>query len=878
MIEAAWTSAYALSKGKFKQESTLDMELGPSSHFRSDLHSLIGPPMLMDGSIIEQMKHEHCSSSDSTLEFTCSRGVSTTSRDEWEVAWSPTPGKEYPEVEGFREHHPEWCRQIRPITDFEGEMDRINSKLSSGGHAVLLLGEMLAGRLYTGPMHHKYNLVLRSKSASPCMSSLCQQVCTDNDYTTTIHAINSLVLTLMSLTSGGKVYRGMCHANLPDCLWEPDAEGMRCGVEYGFFSTSRERLVALRYATGPVGTLFHMPMGLRDRGAEMAWISQYPHELEVLFPPLLGVEMTDARVDSDLLVVSIRPTINAMTRTLSQVISTQKDLFQGQVECMGEELKWSGLSAEDANEATAIFQAALELRTSPMSYSPQWFKDYENYLKGLWTCHGMKVSLARDVNKLPKSLDREEPLLHADFRGFEGFGQLPTRNQHRALLIAAWLKCNSQVTTLDLRNIGLVDQEVLILLHEVFEGTQSIIAIDLRENPEMGTDVAVMLEERVLADWCSSSINSLCGITATNSTLDIPRRNIPPTDLVFLAWELESFSWDDSNTDTSEAHAQIRRSPSSTGWSPLHFAAREGVPQLCAALVKRGHDIDTKGGLEGGSGCTPLIVAVQHCKLEVVQQLLEMSANVDEVDGSGQTALEHAQLQGVMGILILSEIVRAVEADQKRVEAAVEEAAKSEAEAIQKQMEAGGAVIRRLRGGLGSVTLECCGKESILLLFNSFSTVGAPESTSKSGVLYYEATVECDCEGPAQLGFAAPTFEVGGEGNQGVGDDTASWAADGTRKLLWHQTAGVSAQAWDCEWTVGDVIGLAANVDAGMIAFAKNGDWSVGKRGAVFRDDAIKAGVYPALSASNYSLNCAFAEASWKHCPPPMDVWASKGS
>ena len=128
----------------------------------------------------------------------------------------------------------DWRNTGKTLADFVAAQPKKESRerLSPAEVAVL--------RLYTGPMHHKYNLVLRSKSATPCMLSLCQQLCADNYYATTIHAINSLVLTLMNLTPGGKVYRGMCHANLPDCLWEPDAEGMRCGVEYGFLSTSRE--------------------------------------------------------------------------------------------------------------------------------------------------------------------------------------------------------------------------------------------------------------------------------------------------------------------------------------------------------------------------------------------------------------------------------------------------------------------------------------------------------------------------------------------------------------------------------------------------------------------------------------------------------------
>jgi hypothetical protein len=89
-----------------------------------------------------------------------------------------------------------------------------------------------------------------------------------------IHAINSLIIKLSKLTIATTVYRGFCYAKLPDSFWTRNSEGLRCGIEYGFSSTTTERSVAVHYGTGPAGTIFEMPMGLTDRGAELAWLSQ----------------------------------------------------------------------------------------------------------------------------------------------------------------------------------------------------------------------------------------------------------------------------------------------------------------------------------------------------------------------------------------------------------------------------------------------------------------------------------------------------------------------------------------------------------------------------------------------------------------------------
>ena len=68
---------------------------------------------------------------------------------------------------------------------------------------------------------------------------------------------------------------------LPSTFWEADCDGVRGGVEAGFMSTSRSREVAMGYAaTGETPMVFEMAQGMINRGAELRWLSQYPHEEE----------------------------------------------------------------------------------------------------------------------------------------------------------------------------------------------------------------------------------------------------------------------------------------------------------------------------------------------------------------------------------------------------------------------------------------------------------------------------------------------------------------------------------------------------------------------------------------------------------------------
>ena len=45
-------------------------------------------------------------------------------------------------------------------------------------------------------------------------------------------------------------------------------------VQYGFSSTTTDRVQALHYAEGKASTVFEMEMGMVDRGADLGWLSQ----------------------------------------------------------------------------------------------------------------------------------------------------------------------------------------------------------------------------------------------------------------------------------------------------------------------------------------------------------------------------------------------------------------------------------------------------------------------------------------------------------------------------------------------------------------------------------------------------------------------------
>ena len=84
---------------------------------------------------------------------------------------------------------------------------------------------------------------------------------------------------------------------MPDEFWTPNKYNVCGGVEPAFMSTSLDPSVAREYAgTGKAGVILEIQQGMVDRGADMAWLSMYPHEKELTFNPLTSVLSVDCAV------------------------------------------------------------------------------------------------------------------------------------------------------------------------------------------------------------------------------------------------------------------------------------------------------------------------------------------------------------------------------------------------------------------------------------------------------------------------------------------------------------------------------------------------------------------------------------------------------
>ena len=62
-------------------------------------------------------------------------------------------------------------------------------------------------------------------------------------------------------------------------------------------------------------------MGMTDRGADVGFLSQFPHEEEILFAPLTGMEVESTSIEGDVLLVKAKLTVNMASLTLEQVFN-----------------------------------------------------------------------------------------------------------------------------------------------------------------------------------------------------------------------------------------------------------------------------------------------------------------------------------------------------------------------------------------------------------------------------------------------------------------------------------------------------------------------------------------------------------------------------
>lgn len=144
---------YELNK-KFVEDSDAKYEIvfGSLGTFYAGLEQLLGAPMLIQGDLGKTIEHEHCNLKDAEVEFTSSNGVGpTTSKVEYEFVVDPV-------IDGSKDY-PQGVSSQRTPTKLEEFLsvaeETVNRQLVKENHEKVQSVEILAARLYSGPMYEK---------------------------------------------------------------------------------------------------------------------------------------------------------------------------------------------------------------------------------------------------------------------------------------------------------------------------------------------------------------------------------------------------------------------------------------------------------------------------------------------------------------------------------------------------------------------------------------------------------------------------------------------------------------------------------------------------------------------------------------------------
>mmetsp|Transcript_48462 Transcript_48462/g.151973 ORF Transcript_48462/g.151973 Transcript_48462/m.151973 type:complete len:501 (+) Transcript_48462:1614-3116(+) len=170
------------------------------------------------------------------------------------------------------------------------------------------------------------------------------------NYVTTIRMIASGILKLSKLSSlppNRKVYRGLANVKLPVFMVSSDHLGFRGAVEPAFMSTTTRKEVAIQYLqlkhdVSP--KILEMEVGQIDRGADVAWLSQYPAENEILYPPLSNLEIigplrTELIQTNEVIMISVRVNINLKSTAREYVEGKRKFLYLQSLDFVVQEIE-----------------------------------------------------------------------------------------------------------------------------------------------------------------------------------------------------------------------------------------------------------------------------------------------------------------------------------------------------------------------------------------------------------------------------------------------------------------------------------------------------------------------------------------------------------
>ena len=420
------------------------------------------------------------------------------------------------------------------------------------------------------------------------------------------------------------------------------------GVEYGFQSTTRDRSQAEHYAKGSgwakptdAMTIFEIQMGMIDRGAELTWVSQYPHERECLFPPLTGLETTGKDVEGQLLKIESRLSLNLSAQTLEQVLSRRRKMLTDMARGIEQELY------EQLKEDMDLVRTSVKLLHQAFAYGAldhdvTWFNDDDNFAEVMQETLYLQRLLLAEIRRFHANLGSND----LDLRNWKA------RGPARIMLLAAWLRTrtnkNSEAS-IDLRGAHLQPKDGILLKKLLEVEGKVLTAVDVRNNESLGP-----LGSEALIDFITGPngraqpgrvFKSICGVTPASSRL-VVSNGMGEHELSIVSAELcanvfgESIGSSMGEGGSKKAVSALNRRSTAfqKEWNPLIWASKVGNLAVVREVVtKQGIDVNaTEDGKNNSGFCAAAYAVVKNHK-EVLVLLAELGANLYAVDKHSQS-------------------------------------------------------------------------------------------------------------------------------------------------------------------------------------------------------------------------------------------------
>ena len=205
------------------------------------------------------------------------------------------------------------------------------------------------------------------------MAEQCGQLVHNNDPCAGVGSSEDCKST--KFPEGLKLYRGLgTTLDFPDSFFRSDCLGCRGFVEWGFVSTTADKVVAVQYSGLKDGRqlpiVLEITVGSVALGACIRELSQYPHEEEHLWVPCSFLEPAGNRVlevtpEGVVALIAVRINVNLKARTVEEIQGQKRQLQVTAFRYLVREVQQGLWAIKDAAEARLQRDRSVSWDTDP---------------------------------------------------------------------------------------------------------------------------------------------------------------------------------------------------------------------------------------------------------------------------------------------------------------------------------------------------------------------------------------------------------------------------------------------------------------------------------------------------------------------------------